>query len=318
MRIGWVGFHMEGVSALRALLERGIHLEGVLTLPPELGSKKSGAADYKSLCAESGVALYEIANINDAQSIALLKRLSLDLAFVIGWTQIVRHEALALVRVGMIGAHASLLPHHRGRAPINWALIKGAQRTGNTLIWLSDEVDAGAIIDQTEIPITPYDSCGSLYEKVAETNRDMILRALPRLLAGERPGRLQRPIDEPNLPGRKPEDGRIDWSQDSNDLYNFVRALTRPYPGAFGWLEGKRWTIWECASLPGQPYGARTSPGQVIGPMYSPEHAACGQVIACGTGAVVALELEGEDGQILRGPQLSEQRWNGKVWTNAS
>lgn len=317
MRIGWVGFHVEGVPALRALLEQRVRLEGVLTLRADLAGKKSGAADYRSLCAEHGVDLYEIANINDEASLALLRRLSLDVAFVIGWTQIVRTQALKLVRLGMIGAHASLLPHHRGRAPINWALIKGAQQTGNSLIWLADEVDAGAIIDQKAIPITPYDTCASLYDKVAQTNREMILAVLPRLLAGERPGRPQPESNEPNLPGRKPEDGLIDWSRTGGEVYNFVRALTRPYPGAFGWLDGRRWTIWTCAVLPGRPYGAVGVPGQVIGPLYSAEPGACGQVIGCGDGAVVALEVEDDTGAVVRGPALSEQPWTGKVWSDA-
>ena len=317
MRIGWIGFHMEGMPALRALLERGIQVEGVLTLRPDLAAKKSGATDYKSLCAEFGVSLYEIANINDEGSMALLERLSLDIAFVIGWTQIVRREALRLVRVGMIGSHASLLPHHRGRAPINWALIKGAPQTGNTLIWLAEQVDAGAMIDQSEIPITPYDTCASLYEKVAQTTRDMILGVLPKLLAGERPGRPQPEPHEPNLPGRKPEDGLIEWSQDSREIYNFVRALTRPYPGAFGWLDGHRWRIWKCALLPGQPYSTAGLPGQIIGPVYSPEPGACGQVIACGHGAIVALEMEDDNGNFVHDRELSEKRWSGKVWADA-
>jgi len=317
MRIGWIGFHREGVPALRALLERGTRVEGVLTLRPELARKKSGAADYSALCQEFGIPIYEIANINDEEAIGLLARLSLDIAFVIGWTQIVRKEALNHVRIGMIGAHASLLPRHRGRAPINWALIKGARHTGNTLIWLAEEVDAGAIIDQTGIAISPYDDCASLYEKVAQANRDMILAVVPRLLDGERPGRPQPKVDEPNLPARRPEDGLIDWSRDAREVYNFVRALTRPYPGAFGWLDGSRWTIWECALLPGHATTAGTAPGQVLGPVYSPQPNACGQLIACGKGAIIALEIEDAAGDVVRGPALSEKDWTGRVWRNA-
>src|SRR5262249_11208192 len=140
---------------------------------------------------------------------------------------------------------------------------------------------------------------------------------LPRLRAGERPGRPQTEGQGPNLPGRRPEDGLIDWSRDGDEVYNFVRALTRPYPGAFGWLDGQRWTIWRCASLPGHPYDTVRLPGQIIGPMYSPEPSACGQVIACGRGAIVALELEDDNGNVVHGRALSEQPWTGKVWGNA-
>lgn len=315
MKIVWVGFHWEGPPALRGVLEQGYRVEAVLTLKPHLAARRSGTVDYSALCREFGVPLHEIANINDDASLELLRGLDPDVAFVIGWTQIVRPSALRLARIGMIGAHASLLPRNRGRAPINWALIRGDRQTGNSLIWLAEGVDCGDIIDQTVIPITPYDTCASLYNRVAASNREMILRVLPRLLAGERPGRPQLHTDEPELPGRRPEDGLLDWSMDHVAAYNFVRALTRPYPGAFSRLDGKRWTIWQCACLPGAcPPGAR--PGEVMGPVFSPEEGACGQAVACGTGAIVLLELEDERGEILKGPRLSDQAWEGRVWGN--
>jgi len=315
MRIGWIGSHLEGIPALRGVLERGFPLESVITLKPEAGTRRSGAVDYSPLSAEYDVPLYQIANINDDQALSLLEELSLDLVFVIGWSQIIRPEALKLARVGMIGAHASLLPHNRGRAPINWALIKGEKRTGNSLIWLTDSVDAGDVIDQMVIPVTHYDTCASLYEKVAETNREMILRALPKILAGERPGRSQPQNGASTLPGRRPQDGLLNWSLSNTEVYDFVRALTRPYPGAFSWLDGKQWFIWHCSLLP--DIGSIDAlPGQVVGPVYSPVEGACGQVVACGKGAVVLLEMEDNKGQTLRGSRLSDQPWKGKIWTN--
>src|SRR5262249_25756157 len=160
--------------------------------------------DYRGLCHRYGVRLYEVDNINDEPAIELLTRLELDVVFVIGWTQIVRARALSLARIGMLGAHASLLPHNRGRAPGSWALIHGEARTGNTLMWLDESVDGGTIVDQTEIPISIYATCASIYDQVAESNRAMILRLLPRLASGERPGRAQPHGDEPLLPGRRP------------------------------------------------------------------------------------------------------------------
>jgi methionyl-tRNA formyltransferase len=315
MRLGWIGFHVEGLLALGAVLARGFPIEALLTLRPDLAAKRSGAADYTALCREFGVPVHEVANINDDASLRLLNDLSLDVAFVIGWTQIVRPEALRSVRVGMIGAHASLLPRNRGRAPINWALIRGEKQTGNSLIWLADGVDTGDIIAQTAIAITPFDTCASLYERVAESNREMILRVLPQLLRGDRPGQRQPSAGEPSLPGRRPADGLVDWSLSSIKVYNFVRALTRPYPGAFSWLDGRRWSIWQCALLPGGCFPG-ADPGRDLGPLVSPVESACGRVVACGQGAVVLLQVEGDNGEILEGRRLSQQPWEGKVWTN--
>jgi methionyl-tRNA formyltransferase len=311
VRFGWIGAHREGLLALRALLDRGVAMEAVITLQPETAKKRSGTGDYRSLCERDGVPVHEVASINDRETVALLRRLDLDLVFVIGWTQLLRPEVLQLARVGMIGAHASLLPVDRGRAPINWALIRGATTTGNTLFWLTEGVDAGAIIDQTAIPISPYDTCASLYRRVAMTNRDMILRALPHLLAGERPGRPQVHAPTPPLPGRRPEDGLVDWNQPSADIYNFVRALTRPYPGAFSFHGDERFTIWQCALFPAATH-VEGAPGEVVGPVLSPNRRACGQVVACGDGgAVVLLEIEDAAGNLIRGRALSDLRWAG-------
>lgn len=315
MRIGWIGSHLEGITALRGVLERGFPLESVITLTPEEAARRSGAVDYAPLCAEYGVPLYHIANINDDRSLSLLRQLSLDLVFVIGWSQVIRSEALKLVKVGMIGAHASLLPHNRGRAPVNWSLIKGETQTGNSLIWLTEAVDAGDVIDQIVIPVTHYDTCASLYQKVAATNQEMILRALPKIFAGERPGRRQPHNGTSVLPGRKPQDGLINWSSSSKEVYDFVRALTRPYPGAFSWLDGQRFLIWQCSLLP-DVGSLNAAPGQVIGSMYSPVAGACGQVVACRNGAVALLELQDNEGLTLTGTRLSDQSWKGKIWTN--
>jgi methionyl-tRNA formyltransferase len=325
MRIVWVGFHVEGLPALRGLLEQGVPVAAVLTLEPEQAAKRSGVGNYEALCADFGVPLHRIKNINDEASIALLQALSPDVVFVIGWSQIVRGAALRTARLGMIGAHASLLPRNRGRAPINWALINGLSETGNSLIWLAEHVDEGDLIAQTRFAITPYDTCATLYDKVAVSNREMILSILPQLAGGERPGVPQPPCAEPLLPGRKPEDGVIDWSKPSQEVYNFVRALVRPYPGAFSWLEGQRWFIQQCAWLPGAAFpGARS--GEIIGSLYSPTPQACGLIVACGApeavkateppGGIVLLELENEQGDVLTGQVLSEQPWAGKIWSS--
>jgi len=313
MRFGWIGVHQEGRPALAGLLDAGAPLVAAITLKPELAAFRSGADDYRALCERSGLPLYEVANINDETSLQLLRELALDVVFVIGWSQILKPATLQSARIGMIGAHASLLPHNRGSAPVNWALIKGEQMTGNSLMWLAEGVDAGDLIDQTAFCISPYDTCATLYDRVAESNRDMLLRVLPRLLAGERPGAAQRHTNEPVLPRRRPSDGRVDWSRDGVTTYNFMRALTRPYPGAFSWLDKKRWTIWQAALLPGPIAG---TPGEILGPVVCPDEAACGQVVACGAGAIVLLELQADDGEVLRGRRLSEQPWTGRVWTN--
>jgi methionyl-tRNA formyltransferase len=314
LRLAWVGFHAEGLPALEALLATGAPISAVLTLKPELAAKRSGGVDYAPLCARYGVPLHYIAGINEPEAVQLLSTLAPDVVFVIGWHQIVRPPVMRLARLGLIGAHASFLPHDRGSAPINWAIIRGERETGNTLMWLVEGVDEGDIIDQRAFAISPYDTCASLYAQVAATNRDMLLALLPRLLAGERPGRPQPRGDEALLPRRRPADGRINWDSPAGSVYDFVRALTRPYPGAFGTLDGKQWWVWDAALLPDLGVALAAEPGEVIGPVISPTDAACGQLVACGSGALVVLEIEDAAGTRLRGRALSEQPWTGLRW----
>jgi methionyl-tRNA formyltransferase len=122
--------------------------------------------------------------------------------------------------------------------------------------------------------------------------------------------------DEPVLPRRRPEHGSIDWRASSLEVYNFIRALARPYPGAYSWLDGRRYMIWEAALLPGDPYHGAPA-GRVLGAAINPcPGAACGQTVACGKGAVIVLEAQCEDGTTLKGMKLSQQIWEGKVWSH--
>ena len=313
MKFAWVGFHTEGLAALDALLAAGAPIAAVLTLTPELAAKRSGGVDYSALCAKYNVPLHYITGINEPAAYEILKDIAPDVIFVIGWHQIVRQPVMGLPRLGLVGAHASFLPHNRGSAPINWAILRGEQESGNTLMWLADGVDEGDIIDQRAFPITPYDTCNTLYAQVGATNRDMLLALLPKLLAGERPGRKQPHGGEPILRRRRPADGRITWDSPAKLVYDFVRALTRPYPGAFSTLNGTDWWIWDAALPPDLgPVGA---PGEILGAVRSPAEGACGQLVACASGAIIVLEVSNAAGLRLNGRALAEQQWAGQHFT---
>jgi methionyl-tRNA formyltransferase len=309
LRIGWVGFHEEGVRALRAVVEAGHEVVGVLTLRPKLAKRRSAATDYGPLCEALGIPVFYVKNINDLESVAELRRLDLDLCVVLGWSQILRREALACARLGTVGAHASYLPHNRGSAPVNWAILRGESRTGNTLMWLSEGVDEGQIVAQRAFPITPFDTCASVYEKVAATNGEMVLELIQKLEQGERPATPQPPTRETILPRRRPEDGEIDWSLPAREIYDFIRGLTRPYPGAYSFRAGEKLTVWKVALLPSREDSWKT--GQVVGPALSPEQNACGQVVQAIGGRLLLLEIEDEQGQVLAGQALASKQWHG-------
>ncbi len=307
-RVGWVGFHQEGIPALRALIEREC-LVGALTLAPEAAAKRSAVAGVADLCRDAGVPVAEVDHVNDPESIAAMRAWDADVIFVIGWSQILSEEALSCARIGTFGAHASLLPRLRGSAPVNWAIIRGETESGNSLMWLDPEVDNGDLVDQRSFPITAYDTCATVYDKVAETNREMILAVVEAAATGSVPRRPQGTADEPLLPRRRPADGLIDWAQDAESIHRFVRALTHPYPGAFTTSADMKLTVWRSVELDGWQTDAQ--PGTVIGALRSPDPDACGIVVACGSGALGITELAVDD-TTKQGPDLADGPWRGR------
>mgnify|MGYP000383282970 CR=1 FL=1 len=305
LRIGWMSHHVEGIKPLKAVLAAKFPIEAIVTLQDDLMAKKSGAADFASIATEYDVPLHHVRNANDPDSVELLNGLNLDVLFVIGWSQILHPPALRSAKLGCFGAHASLLPSNRGSAPINWALIKGQTQTGNTLMRLSEEVDAGDIVDQRAISISLFDNVATLYDRVAETNCEMILKLLTEL-AEDKVIQAQPQNDDGSclLPRRRPEHGLLDWAQPAGKVYDFIRALTRPYPGAFSGANGTRKLIWRSALLP--LTGCLAEPGTVLGRIVSDREDACGLVVACSDGAVVVLEIEDVDGKTLSGRELAE------------
>ncbi len=309
--IAWIGFHEEGLPAFRAVLEAGRRVVRFVTLSDaSFGKRSAGSRAYAELCEAYGVPVSMVDTIKGDEAYAIMSAEPIDLLVVLGWSEILPGRLLRLPALGTVGAHASLLPHNRGSAPVNWAIIRGETRGGNTLMWLNDRVDEGQIADQLAFDITPYDTCKTVYDKVAETNREMLLRLVGRLEAGERPCMaLENRTDEPLLPRRRLSDGEISWQRPAKEVYDFVRALTRPYPGAFSGLNGRRYLVWAASLLPDMP--GLGEPGAILGPVYSPNPACCGIAVACQTGAVVLHELEAEDGTALSGQALSAAGLSG-------
>lgn len=264
LRFACVGAVQEGQTCFQRILDAGYRPEALITLTGEQGQALSGWVDWGAFAARYRVPLLMVPTINSPQAEAVLRALAPDILFVIGWTEIVKPHILALPTRGCIGMHASLLPHYRGSAPVNWALINGETVTGNTMFWFSPGVDTGDIIAQAHIPISFDDTCATLYEKVAAAGGDMLLEHLPALLEDRAPRRPQTEI-LPKMPRRYPRDGIVDWTKSPTAQYNWVRALTHPYPGAFAYLpDGRQVFIWAVQPLD-LAAPAESVPGQILG-----------------------------------------------------
>lgn len=310
LRVVWIGFHEEGVEAFKATLEKGVNVAAFITLDDASFAKRSaGSRAYAQYCERYGVPCEPVRSIKDDDAYEIVRRYAPDLLVVLGWSEILPARILRVPRIGTVGTHASLLPHNRGSAPVNWALIHGETETGDTMMWLSEQVDAGEIVDQVRFPITRYDTCKTLYDKVADANAQMLLRLIEKLERGERPSYpVENRTDEPILPRRRPKDGLIDWHQSGEAIYDFIRALTRPYPGAFTYLDGKKLLIWKASLLP-VPAGVQA--GEIAGDAYGFDGSACGIVVGTQTAALLVTEIEDEENRRYFGRALSDLRLRG-------
>jgi methionyl-tRNA formyltransferase len=261
-RVIFVGTVHEAVPALGVLLDSGVEIAEVVTLPAERAASTSGFVDLGPLARAHGIEVRRCADINSADSVRHVRELRPDLMVVTGWTRLLSAELLSVPPRGVVGFHASLLPRYRGRAPVNWAILRGEARTGNTMMYLDAGTDTGDIIDQQTVPIGADDTCATVYAKVGEAGADMLGQHLRALLDGTAPRRPQGPADGPPLPKRTPGMGITDWNRPGRAVHDWIRALTWPYPGAFGFLAGRKIVLWTSA-LDGA--GAGGVAGEVLG-----------------------------------------------------
>jgi methionyl-tRNA formyltransferase len=222
--------------------------------------------------------------------LAWVRDLAPDLVVCVGWTRLLSPEMLAIPKYGAVGFHPSLLPRNRGRAAVSWAILRGETVTGNTMMLLAPGVGTGDIVDQREIPIDYDDTCATVLEKVAEAGADMLRQHLHALVRGTAPRRPQVISSfERMLPTRTAAMGITSFDRTSTEVYDWIRALTRPYPGAYAYLRGERLVIWRAAEVPHRGI-APMPPGAVLGVDDD------GVLVTTRTGAVRLLEVQAEDG----------------------
>ena len=286
MRTVWVSFDTIGRACLEAAADAGAEIVGVVTLPGPLDPNRSGQCAFDEVAEGHGAVLIETADINDEATLEAIRACDPELVFVVGWSQLVRSPLIALAHEGVFGMHPTLLPRHRGRAAIPWAILSGLARTGVTLFEIVDETaDSGAIVGQAVVDIGPDDTAATLFERILGAHVALVREFVPQLLVQSAPRAPQDPTRASSWPRRKPSDGIIDWETRAPYLYDWVRALTRPYPGAFTFLGDEKVVVWRARPVEldeAAPAGTIVARG--------PE----GPVVACGEGALLLEEVESE------------------------
>ena len=241
-------YHNVGVRCLSVLLAGGVDVKLVVT-HEDNPAEEIWFASVRQLCIDHGIPVITPANPNTPEVEALVAAANADFLFSFYYRNMLKAPLLQSVRRGAYNMHGSLLPAYRGRVPVNWAIINGESETGATLHQMNVKPDNGAIVDQFAVPILPDDSAHDVFVKVVVAAELCLHRTLPQLLAGTAPHRQQDLSQGAYFGGRCAEDGRIDWQQNARQIHNLVRAVTRPYPGAFADLPAGRLLLWRTRVL---------------------------------------------------------------------
>lgn len=258
MRAVVFAYHNVGVRCIKVLLARGVDIALVVTHednPAETIWFESVAA----LCGEHRIPFVTPADPSAPELLERLRSADPDFIFSFYYRHMLPVALLATARHGAYNMHGSLLPKYRGRVPVNWAVLHGETETGATLHEMAAKPDAGAIVAQSAVPILPDDTAYEVFGKVTVAAEQALWNVLPQMLSGRIP-RLPNDLAKGSyFGGRKPEDGRIDWSRPAQEVYNLHRAVAPPYPGAWTDVGGSRLVIGKARlhplSMPDLPQG---------------------------------------------------------------
>jgi methionyl-tRNA formyltransferase len=256
-----------------------------------------------SLCQAEGIAWITPADARSPELLQQVRDAQPDLMFSFYYRNML--PATLLEVAPGFNMHGSLLPQFRGRAPVNWAVLHGADVTGASLHEMTVKPDAGAIVSQVEVPILPDDTAFEVFGKVTVAAEQTLWRILPSLLDGTAP-RLHNDLTQGGyFGGRKPEDGRIDWNAPAQQVYNLHRAVAPPYPGAFTDLGGTRYVI-ERARLVREQHD---QPGNITGASLPPGLAVVDNCIfgVCGDGRMLTISALTADGIPVSAAQLQSR-----------
>jgi len=262
-RILFFGYSEVVYECLELLLARGDNVVALITHEDD-PHEKIWFRTPALAAREHGVTVRTPASVNTPEWIEKIAGLRPDLILSVYYRNIICSPILALPRLGAFNMHGSLLPKYRGRAPINWAVLHGEARIGMTLHRMVKKPDAGAIVDQEGVAIGPRDSAAEAFRKVLPCARRIFERQIDALLAGRAQETPQDESQATYFGGRKPEDGRIDWRQTNREIFNLIRAVTDPYPGAFTDVGPARLMVWWAEPDSPATRGLRGRPGEIL------------------------------------------------------
>ena len=273
------------VPSLKALIENGYDVVGVFCQPdrPKGRGHKLAACPVKELALAHDIPVFQPERIKRPEGVEMLRSCAPELCVTAAFGQLLSQEILDIPPLGTVNVHSSLLPRHRGSAPINWSVIMGETVTGVTTMFTDRGMDTGDILLMKETQIGEKENAGELSDRLAEMGAALLMDTLRALEAGT----LERIPQDHGAATYEPkmdkELGRIDWTKSAREIDCLVRGTT-PWPGAFTTLGGQTIKVFEITALDGEPSGAC---GEIVA-----ADARQGLVISCGDHNVVLNQIQ--------------------------
>ncbi len=288
------GCHEAGYNSIKWALEGGLKIDYFVLLKSEivLKSQISGYKDFSLLAKKFKINIYysKSYSLKHQHDIEFFKKNQFSLLIQGGWQRLFPKEVLKTLKIGAIGGHGSsdFLPKGRGRSPLNWSLIENKQRFIIHYFIIKPGIDDGDIFHIEMFDINQWDDIKTLYYKMALTTSKVFLKLLPKLMNGELPLKPQKGKPTYYLK-RTANDGKINWEKDIFEIYNLVRAVTKPYPGAFTFYKKIKIYIWSA-----QPFDTRIDTikhkfGEVIKIFENGD-----LIVKAGSGLLLITEYESE------------------------
>jgi len=246
MKIAFIGGVKFSHEILSTILANKKNVSIVFSYEENKKKSFSDMISFDTLTNKYRINHIKVDNINDKKNVKILKEIKPDVILVMGWSQLLKSEIIKIPKYGVIGSHPTELPKFRGRAPIPWTILKKLKKSALTFFYIQEGVDNGDIILQKKFAITSDDDASSLYEKIIQIGKEMIIELLLLLESEKIMGKKQdSKMFLENWPKRTPEDGRIDWKLPAEEIHRLIRASTKPYPGAFTFFKNRKITIWK-------------------------------------------------------------------------
>jgi methionyl-tRNA formyltransferase len=290
------------LECMKAVLDMGKKIDLLITISETMAEKNSvaGYYDLNKFTADNKIEAYtcDSYTMKSEKDRANLEQYQVDLMLVIGWQRLVPEWMLGKIKIGAFGMHGSsrALPYGRGRSPMNWSLIQNKNMFITNLFRYNKDIDAGDIVDSMIFDINPFDTSQTLHYKNTLSMVKILKDNIDNMLKGDIKLKPQLNIPPSYYPKRTADDGIILWERDTTEIYNLIRAVTKPFHGAFTFSKDKKILIWKAFPFDTRLFDSTIEPGTVLEIFLNGDF-----IVKTGSDSLIVTDYESGDVKITKG-----------------